>query len=134
VTLASLHRFHAINSALEVDITGQANAEHDGRTWRGGLGGLGDFVRSARLSEGGRGIVALASTSRDGKRSRIVAGTSRGQVTLSRGDADMVITEWGVADLRHATFKERVHRMIAIADPRFREQLERDWHALSGAA
>ena len=133
VTLASLHRFHAINSALEVDITGQANAEHDGRTWRGGLGGLGDFVRTARLSEGGRGIVALASTSRDGKRSRIVAGTSRGQVTLSRGDADMVITEWGVADLRFATFEERVHRMIAIADPRFREQLERDWHALRGA-
>lgn len=133
-TLAALYRFHAVNSALEVDVTGQANAEHDGRTWRGGLGGLGDFVRCARLSEGGRGIVALASTSRDGKRSRIVASTSRGQVTLGRGDADMVITEWGVADLRDATFGERAKRMIAIADPRFREQLERDWHALSGAA
>ncbi|MFZ9624073.1 MAG: acetyl-CoA hydrolase/transferase family protein [Burkholderiaceae bacterium] len=132
-TLAALHRFHAINSALEVDVTGQANAEHDGRAWRGGLGGLGDFVRTARLSEGGRGIVALASTSRDGKRSRIVAGTSRGQVTLGRGDADLVITEWGVADLRDASFGERASRMIAIADPRFREQLERDWHALRGA-
>ncbi len=129
-TLSSLYRLHAINSALEVDITGQANAEHDGRTWRGGLGGLGDFVRSARLSEGGRGIVALASTSRDGKRSRIVASTSRGQVTLSRGDADMVITEWGIADLRDASFSERAQKMIAIADPRFREQLERDWHTL----
>ena len=133
-TLAALHRFHAVNSALEVDVTGQANAEHDGRNWRGGLGGLGDFVRSARLSEGGRGIVALASTSRDGKRSRIVAATSRGQVTLARGDIDMVITEWGIADLRDVTFGERAKRMIAIADPRFREQLERDWHAMSGAA
>ena len=120
--IAQNDKMVSINSALEVDVTGQANAEHDGRAWRGGLGGLGDFVRSARMAEGGRGIVALASTSRDGKRSRIVAGTSRGQVTLSRGDADMVITEWGVADLRYATFEERVHRMIAIADPRFREQ------------
>jgi acyl-CoA hydrolase len=62
-----------------------------------------------------------------------VAGTSRGQVTLGRGDADLVITEWGVADLRDASFGERANRMIAIADPRFREQLERDWHALRGA-
>lgn len=130
-TIASLYRFHAINSALEVDITGQANAEHDGRTWRGGLGGLGDFARSARLSEGGRGIVALASTSRDGKRSRIVSATARGQVTLARGDADLVITEWGIADLRDASFEERAKRMIAIAHPNFREQLERDWFALS---
>ncbi len=129
-TLASLYRLHAINSALEVDVTGQANAEHDGRAWRGGLGGLGDFVRSARMAEGGRGIVALASTSRDGKRSRIVASTSKGQVTLARGDADMVITEWGIADLRDASFAERVERMVAIADPRFREQLERDWATL----
>ncbi len=126
-TLASLYRLHAINSALEVDITGQANAEHDGKTWRGGLGGLGDFARSARLSEEGRGIVALASTSRDGKRSRIVSATANGQVTLGRGDADLVITEWGIADLRDASFEQRAQRMIAIADPRFREGLERDW-------
>lgn len=130
-TLARLYRLHAINSALEVDITGQANAEHDGKTWRGGLGGLGDFARSARLSEGGRGIIALASTSRDGKRSRIVSATARGQVTLGRGDADLVITEWGIADLRDASFDARAKAMIAIADPRFREQLERDWLAIS---
>lgn len=133
VTLAGLYRLHAINSALEVDLTGQSNTEHDGRGWRGGLGGLGDFIRSARMSEGGRGIIALASTSRDGSKSKIVAGTSRGQVTLARGDADMVITEWGIADLRDASFSERVKRMVAIADPRFRESLEREWRELSGA-
>ena len=88
VTLASLHRFHAINSALEVDITGQANAEHDGRTWRGGLGGLGDFVRTARLSEGGRGIVALASTHHWGLRQIGPAQTSLEEVFVNLTQAE----------------------------------------------
>jgi acetyl-CoA hydrolase len=128
LTLSQVKRFHAINSALEVDLTGQANAEHDGRGWRGGLGGLGDFARGARLSEGGRSIIALASTTRDGATSRIVLRVQRAQVTLGRGDADWVITEWGAADLRDADLGTRAKRLIDIAHPAHRESLARQWH------
>src|SRR5690606_8502564 len=69
---ARLSRLHAINSVIEVDLAGQANAEYDDGRWRGGVGGLADFVRGARLSPGGRSILMLASTTTDGARGRIV--------------------------------------------------------------
>ena len=134
-TLAQIERLFTINTVHEVDLTGQLNSEHDGRHWRGGVGGLSDFMRGSRLSPGGRGIIALASTSRDGRRSRIVPRISSGQIGIARSDTDLVVTEWGVADLRLADLGERARRLIAIADPKFREALARAWHdALYGAA
>lgn len=134
-TLARIERLYTINTVHEVDLTGQLNSEHDGRHWRGGVGGLTDFMRGSRLSEGGRGIIALASTSRDGRRSRIVPRIASGQIGVARSDTDMVVTEWGVADLRFANLGERARRLIAIADPKFREELARVWHdTLHGAA
>lgn len=124
-TLASLARLHAINSVLEVDLSGQANAETLGGTARGGVGGLNDFVRGARRSQGGRSILALPATTADGSRSRIVPTLASGTATVTRSDADLVATEWGVADLRHCDLEERARRLIAIAAPQFREALER---------
>lgn len=121
--LGALNRLFAINSGLEVDLAGQVNAEMAGAAYVGGTGGLLDFARGAMASPGGRSIIALPSTARGGKVSRIVPRLST--VTVPKTDADMVVTEHGVADLRGATLKERVRRLIAIADPTFREDLER---------
>lgn len=122
--LARIPFFTAINSAIEVDLTGQVNAEVAEGTYIGALGGQADFVRGARAAAGGRSIIALPATAKDGRRSRIVAALS-GPVTTSRGDADTVVTECGVAELRGCSLRERARRMIAIAAPAFREELER---------
>jgi acyl-CoA hydrolase len=127
-TLAQIDQLYTINTVHEVDLTGQLNSEHDGRNWRGGVGGLSDFIRGSRLSQGGRSIIALASSSRDGRRSRIVPRINSGQIGVARSDTDLVVTEWGVADLRFADLGERARRLIAIADPKFRENLTRAWH------
>lgn len=121
--LAGIDRFVALNSALEVDLTGQINAEQATRSYVGAVGGGGDFLRGAARSRGGLPIVALPSTA--GTRSRIVARLN-GPVSTSRADAGLIITEHGVADLRGQPLSERIRRMIAIAEPCFREALERD--------
>lgn len=121
--LSRLPAFFAINGGLEVDLTGRVNSESAGGKPTGGTGGLIDFIRGARASQGGRGIIALPSTAAGGKLSRIVPRVAA--VTLGPSDADLVVTEHGVADLRWATAAERARRLIAIADPRFREELER---------
>lgn len=121
--LSRLPSFFAINGGLEVDLAGRVNSESAGGKPTGGTGGLIDFIRGARASQGGRGIIALPSTAAGGKLSRIVPRVAA--VTLGPSDADMVVTEHGVADLRWATAAERARRLIAIADPRFREELER---------
>jgi acyl-CoA hydrolase len=126
--LAQLDNFIAINSAIEVDLTGQVNAEQLGGHYMGAVGGQGDFVRAAIDSHGGRSIIALPSTAKRGTLTRIVPQLSGGITTTARSDADLIVTEWGVAELRGQTVKERVRRMIAIAHPAFREQLERDAH------
>lgn len=120
--LASIDRFVAINSAIEVDLTGQVNAEQAAGRYVGAVGGAIDFLRGAARSRGGLPIVALPSTA--GAQSRIVACLS-GPVSTSRADAGLIVTEHGVADLRGQPVSERIRRMIAIADPRFRESLER---------
>lgn len=122
--LAALERLIAINSALEVDLSGQVNTEMAGTSYVGGTGGLLDFARAARASEGGRSIIALPATARQGTVSRIVPRLSN--VTLPKSDADVVVTEYGVADLRHATLPERARRLIAIAAPEFREALAKE--------
>ena len=122
--LASIASLFAINSAIEVDLTGQVNAETANRVYVGGVGGQVDFVRGANASQGGRSIIAMPATARQGSVSRIVAALS-GPVTSLRSDADLVVTEWGVAELRGQPLADRARRMIAVAAPEFREELAR---------
>lgn len=122
--LGALDHFYAINSGIEVDLTGQVNAEVADGVYVGAAGGQPDFVRGALLARHGRSLMVLPSTARRGTRSRIVPVLSQGTVTTPRCDADLVVTEWGVADLRGQGFAERVRRMIRIADPAFRDELE----------
>ncbi len=121
--VSRLRRFVALNSAVEVDLTGQVNAETIDGEYVGLVGGQVDYMRAAAASEGGVAIVALPSTASGGARSRIVARLS-GPVTTARSDVGVIATEHGAADLRGASLRERVRRMIAIADPAHREALE----------
>jgi acyl-CoA hydrolase len=125
--LSRIDRFVAINSAIEVDLTGQVNAEMAKGTYVGAVGGAVDFLRGARSSRGGLPIIALPSTVGRGEQaaSRIVSELS-GPVSTARSDAGIIVTEHGIADLRGLTLTQRVRRMIDIVEPRFREQLERD--------
>ncbi len=124
-TLARIDGFVAINSAIEVDLTGQVNAEVLDGLYVGAIGGQVDFIRGARESRGGRSIIALPSTTRNGKRSRIVHRLADGITTTARADADVFVTEWGSAELRGQPLQERRRRMIGIAHPAHREALER---------
>ena len=126
--LAAQHRLVAINSATEVDLTGQANAETAAGRYVGGVGGAVDFARGAASSPGGIPILALPSTavSPTGERvSRIVTRLA-GPATLGRADAGVIVTEYGVADLRGLPLPERRERMIAIAHPDHRQALAAD--------
>lgn len=131
-SLSRLTRLTAINSAIEVDLTGQVNAEVVRGRYAGAVGGQPDFVRAALVSPGGRSIIALPSTAAAGTVSRIVARLS-GPVTGPRCDADLVVTEWGTAALRGLTLAERRKAMLAVADPRFRDAIERDAALLAPA-
>lgn len=122
---AQIPAFFAINGAVEVDLSGQVNSETAGGRYIGAVGGLVDFARSAAASRGGRSITMLASTAKGGQVSTITARLDAGNVTLARSDADVIVTEWGVAELRGQSFSERARRLIAIAHPKFREMLER---------
>ena len=123
--LAALGNFVAINSVLSVDLDGQANAETVEGRQAGGCGGLTDFVRAAGLSKNGRSILALPSTAGKGRISRIVASLGKETASSARVDADYVVTEHGIADLRNRSLDERRAAMVAIADPAFRDDLER---------
>ncbi|WP_421928591.1 acetyl-CoA hydrolase/transferase family protein [Neoaquamicrobium sediminum] len=128
--LAAVDRLVSVNSVLEVDLFGQANAEMLGTRQISGQGGFVDFVRGARRSPGGRSILALPSTAARGKLSRIVPALLPGvPATVARADADIVVTEYGVAHLREADVEERAHRLIAIAHPDFRDALARAWRS-----
>jgi acyl-CoA hydrolase len=119
--LRSIDRFVAINSAIEVDLTGQVNAEVAAGTYVGAVGGAPDFIRAAHFSRGGLPIIALPAT--DKGLSRIVANVS-GPVSTPRCDAGVVVTEYGIADLRGLPLSLRVKRMIDVAAPEHREALE----------
>lgn len=123
--IAQNERMVSINSALEVDITGQVCADSVGPILYSGVGGQVDFVRGASRSKGGMSFIALPSTAKNETISRIVPMLKPGAgVTTSRNDVRMVATEYGVADLFGRTLSERVHALIHIAHPKFREELE----------
>jgi acyl-CoA hydrolase len=128
-TLAGLERLVTINSAVEVDLTGQVNAEQSGDHYLGGTGGQVDFVRAGSRSPGGHAIIALPATAKGGKVSRITTGLS-GPVTTARSDVDVIVTEYGAAELKGQTLAERSRRLIAIAHPDFREELDRAAHVI----
>ena len=119
--LATSHQLVAVNSAIEVDLTGQVNAEVAGGRYVGAVGGAVDFLRGAARSPGGLPIVALPSTARG--HSRIVS-TLSGPVSTPRAEGVLVVTEHGVADLRGTTLTQRIERMIAVAHPAHRAELE----------
>lgn len=124
VVLAQLERLVTINSALEIDLTGQVNAEQSGNAYMGGTGGQVDFVRAGARSPGGHSIIALSATAKGGSLSKIVP-TLSGPVTTARTEVDVVVTEFGVAELKGQTLAERTRRLSAIAHPDFREELDR---------
>ncbi len=114
----------AINSALEVDLTGQVCSDSIGHAFYSGIGGQVDFIRGASRSEGGKSIICLKSTALNGTVSKIVPRLSEGAgVVTTRGDVDVIITEYGLAMLRGKTIRERVLSLIAIAHPDFRDGL-----------
>ncbi|MBM3235217.1 GNAT family N-acetyltransferase [Candidatus Poribacteria bacterium] len=114
----------AINSALEVDLTGQATPESIGKVFYSGIGGQADFMRGAVLAHNGQSILAIKSTARDGTVSRIVPFFQEGAgVTLNRGDVHYVVTEYGIAYLHGKNIRERAMQLIAIAHPKFRPWL-----------
>ncbi len=128
-TLSRLQRLVTINSAVEVDLTGQVNAEQSGSQYLGGTGGQVDYVRAGGRSPGGRSIIALPATAKGGKVSRIAVALS-GPVTTARSDVDVIVTEFGAAELKGKTLAERARRLVAIAHPDFKEELDRAAHAI----
>jgi len=129
-TLSEIPNFKAINSCIEVDLFGQANAEFIKGRQISGTGGLVDFLRGAAQSQGGRGILALTSTAKNGAISRIVPRLPADATSISRADVDTVVTEHGVADLKHKSIDERARDLIEIADPAFRDPLAAAWHEI----
>jgi acyl-CoA hydrolase len=123
-TMAEFSPFVSINSAVEVDLFGQLNSEVAGGRYVGAVGGQVDFFRTAHRSEGGIAIVALSSQSPKGA-SRIVAELSGPLVTSLKSDVDVVVTEWGVADIRACSMSERRERLLEIAHPDHRDSLTR---------
>ncbi len=118
------HRMTSINSAIQVDLMGQVNAESIGYTQFSGTGGQVDFLRGASLSDDGVSIIALPSTASKGKISRIVPILDEGStVTSSRNDVGYIVTEYGIANLRGKTLRDRARELINIAHPDFRDML-----------
>ncbi len=119
--IRQLDSFVSVNSAVEVDLLGQVNAEMTGGRQISGTGGSVDFMRAARTSRNGRSVVAMTSTARKGTVSRIVPRVE--VATALRTDVDIVVTEFGIARLRNAPSAERAHQLVEIAHPSFRDEL-----------
>jgi len=114
----------AINSAIEVDLTGQVCSDSIGTKFYSGIGGQVDFIRGAAHSEGGKPIIAIPSTTKDDSISRIVPTLKTGAgVVTSRGDVDYIVTEYGAVNLWGKTIQERAKALISIAHPKFRDEL-----------
>lgn len=132
--LAGTAALVAVNSAVEVDLLGQCNLEHVSGRPISGVGGAPDFARAARLSAGGLSIVALPATAARGTASRICATLPPPHLaSIPRYDVDIVVTEFGAADLRGLSVQERAERLTAIAAPAFRAELAEQGRALLGS-
>ncbi|MDH5715651.1 MAG: 4-hydroxybutyrate CoA-transferase, partial [Candidatus Aminicenantes bacterium] len=119
----------AINSAIEVDLTGQVCSDSIGYDIYSGIGGQVDFIRGAARSKGGKAIIALPSTAKGDSISRIVPHMKEGAgVVTSRGDVHYIITEYGIAYLHGKSISERAKELIKVAHPKFREELEQFAH------
>jgi len=125
--LSRLTRLVTLNSAVEVDLTGQVNAEQSGSQYLGGTGGQVDYVLAGSRSPGGHSIIALPATAKGGKISRITINLS-GPVTTARSEVDVIVTEFGAADLKGQTLAERARRLVKIAHPDFQAELDRAAH------
>lgn len=122
--IAQNNNMVAINSAIEIDLTGQVCSDSIGTKFYSGIGGQVDFIRGAAHSDGGKPIIALPSTTKDGNVSRIVPTLKTGAgVVTSRGDVHYVVTEYGVANLFGKSIQERAKSLIKIAHPKFRDEL-----------
>ncbi|MDN5347067.1 MAG: 4-hydroxybutyrate CoA-transferase [Clostridia bacterium] len=127
MVIAKNYKVVAINSALEVDVTGQICAESIGSMMFTGTGGQLDFALGASLAPGGKYIVAIPSTAAGGKISRIVANLKLGAgVSVPRTLADYVVTEYGIAELRGKNMRQRARALLNICHPAFREEVERE--------
>lgn len=125
--IRSFSRMTAINSAVELDLTGQIVADSIGHRMYSGVGGQMDFIRGASLASEGRAIIALPATAQNGVRSRIVPALQEGAgVVTTRAHARTVVTEHGIAELWGRSLRERARALIAIAAPEFRDDLERE--------
>ncbi|HET9951453.1 MAG TPA: acetyl-CoA hydrolase/transferase C-terminal domain-containing protein [Candidatus Eisenbacteria bacterium] len=123
--IAQNDKMVAVNSAIQVDLTGQVSSDSIGDSVYSGFGGQVDFVRGASRSRGGKAVIALPSTAKSGEISRIVPYLDEGAgVVTSRGDVHFVATEFGVADLHGRSLRERARALIGISHPAFREELE----------
>jgi acyl-CoA hydrolase/RimJ/RimL family protein N-acetyltransferase len=126
-TIARNDNMVSVNSAIEVDLTGQVVSDSIGYKFYSGIGGQVDFIRGATMSRGGKPIIALPSTAKDGSISRIVPViTEGGGVVTSRGDVHYVVTEYGIATLRGKSIRERALELIQVAHPDFRDALLAD--------
>ncbi len=124
VVIAQHERMCAINSVLQIDLTGQATAESIGHSFYSGIGGQADFMRGAVLARGGKSILVIQSTAQDGAVSRIVPFLPEGAgATLNRGDVHYVVTEYGIAHIHGKNVRERAMDLIGIAHPAFRHHL-----------
>jgi acyl-CoA hydrolase len=130
--IRSFSRMTAINSAIEVDLTGQVVADSIGSRIYSGVGGQMDFMRGAALAPEGRAIIALPSTAAGGTVSRIVPTLAAGAgVVTTRAHVRTVVTEWGVAQLFGRSLRERAAALIGIAHPDHRERLQREANRLA---
>jgi acyl-CoA hydrolase len=129
--VANEPNFVSINASLAVDFLGQCASETIGGQYYSSSGGQADFARGAAYSEGGQSFIVLQATAKGGELSRIVPQLAAGDVvTTVKNTVDKVVTEWGVADLRARSIRERTRNLIAIAHPKFRDDLERQAKAL----
>lgn len=128
VVIAQNYKMVSINSCIQVDFMGQIASESIGLKQFSGVGGQVDFVRGAAMGQGGKSIIAIPSTASRGRISRIVPFLDEGAaVTTSRNDAHYVVTEYGIANLRGKTLRERARALINIAHPDFRPGLIEEW-------
>jgi len=126
--IAQNYKMVSINSCIQVDLMGQVAADTIGLKQYSGVGGQIDFIRGTSMATGGKSIIAMPSTASKGKLSRIVSILDEGAtVTTSRNDIHYVVTEYGIAQLKGKTLKERARALINIAHPDFRPQLIEEW-------